>query len=234
MWKAVERAERAWEVPENFQHARTIQEEIRNRLRIEPFPTGWRYVLGVDCAFPRRTGLCVAGAVLWDKQNQRTLEQAVSITPIRSPYVPGFLSFREIPALLEALKGIHGKVDVILVDGQGVCHPRWCGLATHLGILLDMPTIGIAKSHLYGLYTRPGDYRGAWVPVWDEKYPVIIGALLRTRNNVKPIYVSIGNRIRLHDAIQTVLECAPRYRLPEPQRLADALVRSFSRWLRKS
>ncbi len=139
----------------------------------------------------------------------------------RFPYVPGYLSFREIPAVLAVLERLTVRPDVILCDGQGIAHPRRCGLASHLGVVSGLPTIGVAKSRLVGDHDEPGLNRGDWVPLMDKGE--IIGAVLRTRTGVKPIYVSIGHRVGLETAIRLVLACTPRFRLPETTRAADRL-----------
>jgi deoxyribonuclease V len=136
--------------------------------------------------------------------------------------VPGYLSFREAPALLAALGRLHRAPDVILCDGQGLAHPRRFGLACHLGVLLDVPTIGVAKSRLIGTHDEPAPRRGARTPLRDAGET--IGAVLRTRAGVRPVYVSVGHRVSLETAIAIVLGCAPRFRVPEPVRRADGLA----------
>jgi deoxyribonuclease V len=140
----------------------------------------------------------------------------------RFPYAPGYLSFRETPALLAALAGLRRRPDLILCDGQGLAHPRRFGLASHLGVLLDVPTIGVAKSRLVGTHGPVPEARGAWVPLRDGAET--IGAVLRTRAGARPVYVSVGHRVSLETAVETVLRCAPRYRLPEPVRRAHVLA----------
>jgi deoxyribonuclease V len=139
----------------------------------------------------------------------------------RFPYVPGYLSFREIPAVLAVLERLSVRPDLVLCDGQGIAHPRRFGLASHIGVLTGLPTVGVAKSRLVGTHGEPGRERGDWVPLMDKDE--IIGAVLRTRAGVKPIYVSIGHRVALETAIAFVLACTTRYRLPETTRAADRL-----------
>jgi len=139
------------------------------------------------------------------------------------PYIPGLLSFREIPPLLAAWKKVRTRPDVVIVDGQGVAHPRRFGIASHLGLVLGVPTVGCAKSRLCGEHAEPARERGAWTPLLHKDEQV--GAALRTRDGCNVVYVSTGHRISLRSAISVVLACAPRYRLPEPQRLADHLTR---------
>lgn len=151
------------------------------------------------------------------------VESALIDRPLTFPYVPGLLSFREAPATLELLEQLSEKPDLLLVDGQGLAHPRRFGLACHLGLLADVPTIGVAKSRLIGTYQEPGIERGAWSEPVDGGE--IIGAVLRTRSAVRPVFVSIGHRISLKTAIDLVLCCTGRFRLPEPIRVADIFSR---------
>ena len=137
--------------------------------------------------------------------------------------MPGLLSFREAPAILEVLCQLSEKPDLLLVDGHGLAHPRRFGLACHLGVLSDMPAIGVAKSPLVGTFEEPAIERGAWAPLVDRSET--IGAVLRTQRAVRPVFVSVGHRISLKTAIELVLRCASRFRLPEPIRSADALSR---------
>jgi deoxyribonuclease V len=136
--------------------------------------------------------------------------------------VPGLLSFREIPAVLEALAALACSPDLLLADGQGLAHPRRFGLACHLGWLLDTPTIGVAKSRLLGEFTAPADRRGAWSPLLDRGD--LVGAAVRTRRGVKPVFVSPGHRVDVATAVRLTLACTGRYRLPEPSRIAHQLA----------
>lgn len=149
-------------------------------------------------------------------------ETSIARRPTSFPYIPGFLSFREIPAVLDALEKIKITPDLILCDGQGIAHPRRFGIACHLGVLVDIPTIGVAKSLLIGKHEDLSETRGSWQPLVDKGET--IGAVLRTRIGVKPVYVSSGHRISLTTAIDYVLRCTPKYRLPETTRIADKLA----------
>jgi deoxyribonuclease V len=150
------------------------------------------------------------------------LETAIARRPTTFPYVPGLLSFRELPAVLEALEQLREPPDLLLCDGQGIAHPRRLGIASHLGLLVDLPSIGVAKTRLCGMHEEPLNQRGAWTPLWAEGE--IIGAVLRTRPGVKPLYISPGHRISLDTAIQLVMACCTRYRLPETTRHAHRLA----------
>ena len=191
---------------------------VQERLRDRVVPVGspaCRTVAGVDVS--EKDGRARAAVVVM--RGLEPVEEAVAETAIPFPYVPGLLSFREIPPLLAAWRKLRTRPDVVIVDGQGYAHPRRFGLACHLGVLLGVPTIGCAKSLLVGRYAEPAPERGSWSPLVDRGET--IGVALRTRDGTNVVYVSVGHRISLGAAIRTVLACATRYRLPEPQRLAD-------------
>jgi deoxyribonuclease V len=164
--------------------------------------------------------------VLWDHQEECVAEQHMATHPVLFPYIPGLLSFRETPALLAALGCLHQQPDLIMCDGQGLAHPRRFGLACHVGVICDIPAVGCAKSVLVGTYDMPGCSRGATTPlVYRQQH---IGQVVRTRTGVKPVFVSVGHRMDLPTAVELVLSCARKYRLPEPTRLADRFVARFS------
>ncbi len=152
----------------------------------------------------------------------KTVETQVAHCRMRMPYVSGLLSFRELPAVLQAVKKLHQPPDLFLCDGQGIAHPRRFGIACHLGVLLDVATIGVAKQRLCGSHAMPGNNKGDWTCLYAGD--AIIGAVLRSRAGVKPIYVSPGHKLSLPTAIRYVLNCTTRYRLPETTRLADKLA----------
>ena len=152
----------------------------------------------------------------------QVIETTLAYRPTTFPYIPGFLSFREIPAVLDALEKIKTIPDIILCDGQGIAHPRRLGIACHLGILIDIPTIGVAKSLLIGKHEELPETRGSWQPLIHRGET--IGVVLRTRTKVKPLYVSSGHKVSLPTAIDYVLRCTPKYRLPETTRIADKLA----------
>ena len=205
-------------VPANATDAIRIQKRLRNRVirrgTIKP-----RIVAGADVSYKGDR----ARAVIVIMRDLEPVEQVVVDETVPFPYIPGLLSFREIPPLLSAWKKIRTVPDVIIVDGQGIAHPRRFGIASHLGIVLGVPTIGCAKSRLCGEFEEPGPKRGSWSSLTHKGEA--IGAALRTRDGCNVVYVSIGHRVSLESAISVVLACAPRYRLPEPQRLADRLTR---------
>lgn len=181
-----------------------------------------RLVAGVDMGFEEGGRVARAAAVLLSFPDLLPVDHAVARAPTSFPYVPGLLAFRELPAILAALEQLGRPADLILCDGHGRIHPRRFGLACHLGLVTGLPTIGVGKSHFLGAYDPPGEARGDWNPVID--HDEIIGAVVRTRAAVRPVYVSIGHRISLTTAVVFTLRCTARYRLPEPTRLADRLA----------
>ena len=186
-------------------------------------------VAGVDAAFADGGRTIRAAVVMLTYPGLDVTDQILIERPTTFPYVPGLLSFREVPALLEALRQLPTMPDLILCDGHGYAHPRRFGLACHLGLWLDVPTIGVAKSRLTGSHDEPGPAKGdiAWLLADKGLRPgERLGAVLRTRERVKPVYVSAGHRISLKTAVTLTLRCATRYRLPEPTRLADKLSKA--------
>lgn len=179
-------------------------------------------VAGVDVGFEQSGKITRAAVVVLSFPELSLLESALVRQSTRFPYVPGLLSFREAPATLKAITQLSQPPDLLLCDGHGFAHPRRCGLACHLGLLSGIPSIGVAKSRLIGEHVSLGEKRGDWQPLVDQGE--VIGAVLRTRQQVKPVYVSVGHRIDLMSAIDFVLACSPRYRLPETTRLAHHLA----------
>lgn len=198
-----------------------LQEAIRGRVRIEPLAELPRFVGGADCAFARDDKRIRAAAVVYDRQTRAIVDRAELVQPCDVPYIPTYLSFREIPAILAVLRRLSHPYAALLVDGQGVAHPRRCGIATHLGVLLDIPTVGCAKSRLIGTHSDPKPRRGSTARLMDGDEQ--IGVVLRTRDNVNPLYVSTGHRVDMESSIALTLACCTRYRLPEPTRIADQL-----------
>lgn len=217
-----------FEHPWNLTPAEAIalQQQLRQRVeRVDRLPE-IRHVAGVDVGFEQGGAVTRAAVAVLAFPELRLVETALARRPTQFPYVPGLLSFRELPAVLDALAGLKTPPDVILCDGQGIAHPRRFGIACHLGVLLDLPTIGVGKTRLIGRHAEPGDVKGAWVPLIDGGET--IGAVLRTRAGVKPVYVSSGHRISLETAIRLTLACVTRYRLPETTRQAHRLASGLS------
>jgi len=202
--------------------ARALQDSLRQRVEPRDRLATVRRVAGIDVGFERRGQTTRAAVAVLSFPDLHPLEQAVARRPTTFPYVPGLLSFREIPAVLAAFEQLRRPPDLILCDGQGYAHPRRFGLACHLGVLLDLPSIGVAKTRLIGEHDAVPEDRGQWTPLRDGDE--VIGAVLRTRAGVKPLYVSIGHRVSLETAVRYTMACTPRYRLPETTRAAHRLA----------
>lgn len=206
--------------PASLDDAVLIQQELRRRVRIDTNDVGMlRTIAGVDASYDVANNLTRAFIVVLNYADLSVIARAKAVVPTAFPYIPGFLSFREIPAILEALKQLPERPDLFMVDGQGIAHPRRMGIASHLGVLLDHPAIGVAKSRLCGWHTEPGPRKGDHTPLIHEKHQ--IATVLRSKDNVKPLFVSPGHRIDQTTALSITLRCLTRYRLPEPTRLAD-------------
>jgi len=208
--------------PTDVAAARAVQEQLSARVIRRDALDGVRYVAGVDVGFEDQGATTRAALAVLRLPGLELCDQAISRSPTRFPYVPGYLSFRELPAVLEALDTLATRPDLLLCDGQGLAHPRRFGLACHLGVITDLPSIGVAKSRLLGSHADPGPRKGQWTALLDKDE--VIGAVLRTRSNVSPVYVSIGHRVSLETAIEYVLRCTTRYRLPETTRWAHRLA----------
>ena len=204
--------------PTTPREAVTLQESLRDQV-IERDEVGEaRLVAGVDVGFEDGGQTTRAAAVLLSFPSLVLVASAAARRPTSFPYVPGLLAFRELPALLDALGSLGDRPDLILCDGHGRIHPRRFGLACHLGVATGIPTIGVGKSHYLGQYEPPGPQQGDWNPITDRGE--VIGAIVRTRPNVRPVYVSVGHRVDLETAVGLTLRCVTRYRLPEATRLA--------------
>lgn len=214
----------SWDL--SVREAIALQQEVASAVVCEDRFGYVRTIAGIDVAYGRRgrSANARAAAVLLDAKTLEVLERSAVEMEIAFPYVPGLLTFREAPPAIAAVQALRQRPDLLLCDGQGLAHPRRCGFASHLGLALDLPSIGAAKSRLTGRHDEAGTERGDWTPLFDNGE--VIGACLRTRAGCKPIYVSIGHRVGLASAICFVLQCTTRYRLPEPTRLADQLSKA--------
>lgn len=206
-----------WDV--SPKEAVAIQRELAGQVIRRGTPKNVRRIAGVDISVDRKRGLGTGAVVVLSYPELEPVEVAVEEAPLTFPYVPGLLSFREVPVLAVALAQVQGPVDLLIVDGQGLAHPRRFGLACHLGLLLDVPAIGVAKSRLIGEHETPGEEAGSRAELIDGGEP--IGGVLRTRTGVKPLFVSAGHRVGQAEAEAWVLRCCRGLRLPEPTRLAD-------------
>lgn len=209
----------AW--PRDIRGAKALQESLRERVRIEPLKRPPKLIAGADAAFSGDIVIAVVSVFIFP--DLRHVEDAVIRVRSSFPYVPGFLGFREGPAILRAFDRLKNKPDLILFDGQGIAHPRGIGIASHIGVLLNIPTIGCAKSRLVGEYDEPGSKKGNWTYLYHDGKG--IGAALRTRDNVRPLFVSPGHMIDIKSSVEIVMHCISRYRIPEPLRRADHLSR---------
>ncbi len=199
-----------------------IQRELAARvLRTGPPILAGR-IAGVDVGLEVKGRIIRAAVVVLDMPSCRVVETALVRQPTRFPYIPGLLAFRELPAVLMALDQLQQPPELLLGDGHGVAHPRRLGIAAHLGVLTDLPSVGVGKTRLCGTHAAVPDQRGAWVALWHEGE--VIGAVLRTRAGVRPVYVSIGHRLDLEAAVAGVMAALTRYRLPAPIRAAHRLA----------
>lgn len=202
--------------------ARNLQEILKKNVLVKPLDSEIKTIAGVDVSFNLKSNWGIGGIVVLDVKTLAVLDQASYRGALSFPYIPGYLSFRELPLILPVFDKLSQRPDLILCDGQGFAHPRRFGLACHLGVALDCPSIGCAKSRLIGHHDEPASERGSRSPLFDENEQ--IGMVLRTRNGVAPLYVSVGHRITLPQAVDWTLRSTRRYRLPEPIRAAHRLV----------
>lgn len=193
-----------------------LQQRLRSKVVRSGRPQPLRYVAGTDVGFERGGGITRAAVAVLSFPGLELVDHAVARLPTRFPYVPGLLSFREMPALLMAFEQIRIRPDLLLCDGQGLAHPRRFGIACHIGVTCGIPSIGVAKSRLIGEHGQPMQLRGAWVPL--KVQGEAIGAVLRTKPRTLPLYVSIGHRISLPLAVRYVMACTTKFRLPETTR----------------
>ncbi len=200
-----------------------LQRELASRIVLEDHVGEVHLVAGVDMAINEGNGMAHAAVVLLTYPEMEIVERHIYEEPIRMPYMPGLLSFREAPSVLGAFRKLSRRPDLVMVDGHGIAHPRRIGIGAHLGLWLEIPTIGCGKSILVGHYDKAalGEEAGSWVPLVDKHE--VIGAMVRTRTRVNPMIISAGHLISLETSIRYVLACGKGYRLPEPTRQADKL-----------
>lgn len=218
----------AW--PSDQAEAEAIQDRLRTAVRVEPDdapPPRPRLIAGLDVAYAKDGDRLAAAVVVLDAASLAVVERVSVVGRAAFPYIPGLFAFRELPTLVTALERLTVTPDLLVCDGQGVAHPRRFGLACHLGVLTDLPSIGIAKQSLVGTFSDPAPHRGAWSPVHDGGE--IVGRALRTRSGVKPVFVSVGHRVSLAAATDLALHLSPDFRLPETTRHADRLSREALR-----
>ena len=225
----------SWNLP--YSQAASLQKHLARKVKFTALKKNPKLIAGLDCAFTKSGQTIVAAAIILKLPGFDLIETKTASRKVTFPYIPGLLSFREAPVCIAAVEKLENEPDIFIIDGQGIAHPRRLGLAAHLGLLFDNPTIGCAKSRLTGLFNDPPPQKGAYSLLKDKKRATpdpsdrirntnleIIGAVVRTRTNVKPVFVSVGHKCLLRDAIRITLRCAIKYRLPEPIRLAHQLV----------
>jgi deoxyribonuclease V len=199
-----------------------LQQRLRNEVIADDRFSRIDTVAGVDVGFEKRGAVTRAAVAVLNLPGLELQEYAVAHRPTEFPYIPGLLSFREVPAVLDALQRLPRLPDLLLCDGQGLAHPRRFGIACHLGVLTDLPAIGVAKSRLIGTHAPLAESKGSRQPLYDKGE--VIGTVLRTRHGVRPLYISVGHRIALDTAVDYVMRCTTRYRLPETTRAAHKLA----------
>ncbi|MEJ5362246.1 MAG: deoxyribonuclease V [Spirochaetota bacterium] len=208
----------------SVQEAIAIQKNLAGNVIIKGKPEKVEHIAGIDVALtPNDRGFCIIAVFSFPVME--LCEEVFCSDTISFPYVPGLLSFREGPLVLKAYEKLSIKPDVLVFDGQGIAHPRRCGIASHIGVLLDIPSIGCAKSRLCGTYTEPGPNRGDRAYLYDNDE--IIGVVLRTRAHVKPVFVSPGHKIGIDEAADIMMQCTGNYRIPVPTRYAHCRVTEY-------
>jgi deoxyribonuclease V len=204
-----------------------LQKKLRERVRVTPLKKKVETIAGADISFNKFDPVVYAAVVVLRLPTLEVVEEAGVVSETKFPYVPGLLSFRETPSVLEAWAKLKTEPDAVMFDGQGLAHPRRVGIASHVGLIINRPTLGCAKSVLVGKFEEPAPERGAWTPMVDKGETV--GAALRTKNRVQPIYVSPGHLIDLEGAVDLTLRSDGGYRQPEPTRRAHLLVNALRR-----
>jgi deoxyribonuclease V len=211
--------------PRDVRSARILQKALAGKVKLTPLKNPPALIAGVDACFTERSVIAVASLFTYPELTH--LEDAVAKERVRYPYIPGLLSFREGPAIIKAVRRLKARPDLLIFDGQGVAHPLGIGIASHIGVILNIPAIGCAKSRLVGIYDEPGFRKGDWSLLFYESK--CVGAVLRTRDHVRPVFVSPGHCIDLKASIDIVLHAVSSYRLPEPIRRADRISRIIAK-----
>lgn len=209
-----------WDV--SAAEAVAIQRDLAGQVDVTVPLTDFELVAGADVSYNRFSDVLFASVLVWRRSDAKVIESHAAVRETHFPYVPGLLSFREAPALLDAFARLDTIPDVVMIDGQGIAHPRRLGIASHVGLWLGLPCVGCAKSRLTGRFEEPDRTAGSTSPLHDRGE--IIGTVVRSKNGVKPLFVSPGHRIDLESSVRVVLDCGRGYRLPEPTRLAHEYV----------
>ncbi|MEM7007856.1 MAG: deoxyribonuclease V [Thermodesulfobacteriota bacterium] len=214
--------------PPDYSEAISIQKELKNKVSSKNGFRSIKTIAGADLAILKDTNQLVCGIIVFKYPELSETERAFKVVDEQFPYIPGLLAFREGPAIIKTYKALKTKPDVLILDGQGIAHPRGFGIASYVGVLLDIPAMGIAKKKLYGDYNMPDDVPGSSESL-VAKDGKKIGAVLRTKRNTKPVFISIGHKINLSTSIKIAKECSRGYRIPEPTRQADKYVSELKR-----
>lgn len=209
------------EAPSALEEAKAIQNQLRQSLRLEDDFAPIKIIAGIDVGYNLKTNTAKAAIVCMKMDGLDIIESHTETLDVTFPYIPGYLSFREAPVIIKALSKLKCAPDMFLIDGHGIAHPRRLGIAAHIGALLEIPTIGVAKKKLCGKYAQPAPEKGDHTNLYDKDEQ--IGVVLRSRSNVKPLYISPGHRVTIESALDITQRCLTRYRLPEPTRQADKL-----------
>ena len=217
----------SWTITIN--EAKKLQSDLAQKIKICHLPLKITRVAGFDVSYLKEENVLIAGMVIIDYPSLSLYDSFVITDQINFPYIPGYLSFREAPVLLKLIEKYQQLADVFIFDGHGIAHPRGFGIASHLGVLINKPSIGCAKKKLVGDYQLPDPKKGAREDLIYKDN--IIGQVLRTKDNIKPVFVSIGHRAILDEATEFILSCADKYRLPEPTRLAHYAVYNYRKSL---
>ncbi len=211
-----------YEVPPSREEAEALQRELKKKVITTNDFEKIETLAGVDIVPSRDGDTLICGIIVFTYPELKEIERVSAEVNEQFPYIPGLLAFREGPSVVEAYDKLKKKPDLIIIDGQGIAHPRGFGIASHVGIILDIPSIGVAKTRLFGFYKEPPKSNGAWTPLTSKGKT--IGAVVRTKKGAKPVFVSIGHKIDLATSVRITLGCTKGYRLPEPTRQADIFV----------
>lgn len=210
--------------PPLVMEARILQKELREKVVAENGFSDIRLIAGADIAILPREKKMICGVVLFSYPQLNLVEKVWSLVDEQFPYIPGLLAFREGPAIIRTINKLKKKPDVLILDGHGIAHPRAFGIACHVGVLLDIPSFGIGKKKLYGEYSEPGPEKGSVTNLISKVDNIVIGKVLRTRDNTRPVFVSVGNKIDLDSALELTMKCDSGFRIPVPTRAADKFV----------
>ena len=210
----------SWQL--SVEQAREVQRDLARRIMINPLPSPIKRIAGFDVSYLKEHNTLIAGMVILEYPSLELLDQHIIREKITFPYIPGYLSFREAPALIQLIDSFADNIDVLIFDGHGLAHPRGLGIASHIGVLIDHPSIGCAKKKLVGIYEEPAHAKGS---VSDLTYKdMVVGKVVRTRDRVKPVFISPGHRSDVDSSVNLIINCCTRFRIPEPTRLAHQIV----------